>query len=167
MAKGSPVCVEVGVTEWYDSSLVSKDCYVPPPIDSEPWYSDITMVDRSYKSVMEDGWLPKFEESEEDLLKRADLVLAKLIKVNKDYDLAIVSHAPCLLAFALSMAGEEPSSHTLNPSTLGSVTCFVKEEGKRMFKAEYQNKTSHLSGDAKYGIGGWMLPCLEKNDVNL
>jgi len=68
---GAVVAVETGVTEWYTESLVSSaphtECFVPDPIASSDWASDMGNIDREYKSVFP---LPAFPETEEAMLRR-------------------------------------------------------------------------------------------------
>ena len=139
----------------YDSSLVSKDCYIPPSIDSQPWYASMPQIDRGYTSVMPPLWMPTFEESESSLITRCSNVMSKLLAAHSG-DLVVVSHAPCLLAFALALSGNSIGACRLKPAVLGGVTCFERNE-EGVWALMYENRVDHLSGDARGGIGGWTL----------
>lgn len=121
---------------------MSKECYIPPhppkfnpqfDVDKEfDWFSNLEgnlsvlnpITNTSNFNV------PEFEESESALISRCNTVLSKLIEENTDEDLVIVSHAPCLLAFALAMSGETAETANIEPWVLGGVNCYVQKSGK-------------------------------------
>jgi broad specificity phosphatase PhoE len=168
--KMAKVNVEQGCSEWYSPSLVSPDNYIPPPQDSEDWYADLPqgMIDKSYASIFP---VPTFEESEEALITRCDAVVRRLASLHYDKDIVLISHAPCLLAFALSLSGETPEKSTIRPWVLGGVTSFVRrraneddqgDDDRWEWDIELDQHVGHLTGDAAKGIQAWTLPCLEK-----
>jgi broad specificity phosphatase PhoE len=162
---GAVVAVETGVTEWYTESLVSSaphtECFVPDPIASSDWASDMGNIDREYKSVFP---LPAFPETEEAMLLRCGDVVRSIAKLHADKDLVLVSHAPCLLAFAMALSGASPLTAQISPWVLGGVSTFVRQGNEWAWAVEREQHTLHLTGAAKDGIGGWTLPCLESRE---
>ena len=148
-ACAATVRVEPGVSEWYTPSLVSKDCYVPPVIGSEEeedWSFPMNNIDRSYAPAFP---TPLFEESEAALLSRCDTVIRRLVELHPTADLVIVSHAPCLLAFALALASATPETASLKPWVLGAVSSFRKGEGTWEWEKELEQYTDHLTGEGE------------------
>ncbi|GMI22884.1 hypothetical protein TeGR_g11993 [Tetraparma gracilis] len=156
-ATSSPVLVEPGLTEWYSPSLVGASCYLPPPLGASEWHRDLPLLDRGYAPSCPSP--PPFPESEPALLARCAAALQALCARFPHADLALVSHAPCLLAFALALSGASPEDARLRPWVLGGVSTYAREGGG--WRREREQHVGHLSGADK-GTGGWTLPCLER-----
>jgi broad specificity phosphatase PhoE len=116
---------------------------------------------------------PKYEESEDALLKRCAKTVELLLQehsANGD-SFAIVSHAPCDQAVAIHLEGATSTAESLlGPWPLGGITKFSRILGVDGRHGEWTLEkyadTEHMPGKYKPGIKEWSLPCLSKDQQN-
>ena len=171
--------VEEGLTEWLTPSLlVEPDLDRRIPQSVEQLAQKFGTIDLSYSSlnpVVQDDELkiplgaPHFPETQEDLMTRCATTMDRLLEHQQTQNFAIVSHAPCNQALALHLEGAKSIEQSqLGPWPVGGVTLFSREiHGDGTFgkwEMEACNSTSHLPGKYKYGLKGWSLPCLARQE---
>mmetsp|Transcript_87612 Transcript_87612/g.131393 ORF Transcript_87612/g.131393 Transcript_87612/m.131393 type:complete len:254 (-) Transcript_87612:452-1213(-) len=169
------VRIEGGLTEWQiPSLLVDKEGVRTYPKDAKQLAETYDTIDLSYESVnppslegveeVTDG-APKFEESEQDLMKRCSKTLEGILKLSNGESFVLVSHAPCDQALALHLEGKGPSDSKLGPWPLGGITKFsrcVNDDGSfGEWELDFYGETEHhMPGKYKPGIKAWSLPIL-------
>jgi broad specificity phosphatase PhoE len=172
-----PHRIEEGVTEWMvPSLLVDKDGDITKPRTVEELNKIFPSIDTMFQSVNPvdklDGaptGAPHFVESEQALFERVACTLDRLLDYhhslpNKNENLCIVSHAPCLQGMALILEDKnDPTQSSFGPWSLGGVTCFSRDicyHGNRSkWKCEFYSATDHLPEEYKDGAkGAWSLP---------
>ena len=165
--------VEDGLVEWLTPSLtVEPDgTRLEPRTVQQLVDMTFTEIDREYQSVnpiatdptnMCDG-APYFFESEEYLLRRAKVTMARIIESANGRNICIVSHTPCAQAMSLYLEGAASLEESkIGPWPLGGVTMFAKDADNDGWKLEMYADTSHMPGEYKNGLKAWSLPCLNK-----
>eukprot|EP01029_Cantina_marsupialis_P028442 TRINITY_DN776179_c0_g1_i1.p1 TRINITY_DN776179_c0_g1~~TRINITY_DN776179_c0_g1_i1.p1 ORF type:complete len:233 (-),score=45.61 TRINITY_DN776179_c0_g1_i1:232-930(-) len=157
---GAVVCIENGLTEWLDESLVGYDEY--KPFQPSYYKEEFPLIDLDYKSVCD---YPIFPEAEEKLIKRTEEAVNKLVKANVDESILLISHAPCILGMAVSLEKPTSLSETSIVSGCPLGGCFLFDENKEEpggFKMMWNASTEHMSGEYHEGKGFWNLPCMTK-----
>jgi len=176
---GSAVRIEEGLYEWMTPSLLVEPNGIrtrPRSLDQliqlfphesvtiDPTYQSVNPIVEEKEGQNYEG-APQFEETEEALLKRCATTLDRILAQVGDRDIAIVSHAPCDQAFALSLEGRGVANTKLGAWPLGGITCFsrtitVGEESTSAWTMDQYGDTTHMPGPYQAGLKEWSLPCV-------
>eukprot|EP00591_Stephanopyxis_turris_P003652 CAMPEP_0195524008 /NCGR_PEP_ID=MMETSP0794_2-20130614/23602_1 /TAXON_ID=515487 /ORGANISM="Stephanopyxis turris, Strain CCMP 815" /LENGTH=233 /DNA_ID=CAMNT_0040654143 /DNA_START=169 /DNA_END=870 /DNA_ORIENTATION=+ len=179
------VCIEEGLTEWLTPSLVMEKSSGTQtfPSSVEQLAETFKTIDVSYKSLNpvvtgdnanSDGVAPRFPESLEALLLRAQTTVSQLVEYssNDNANIVIVSHAPCIQAIAYALEGVISTDESkLTPWPLGGITMFSRDIVRNNtdydstttgWKMDMYGDTKHMPGKYKDGFKEWSLPCFEK-----
>ena len=176
-AEKVPVKLEEGLWEWLTPSLLVE----PNGVKTEPkspselatkfdtidtTYESINPVIKDESEIIPTG-SPHFIESEDALLLRCAITVARLLEAAQGENIAIVSHAPCDQAIALHLEGAPTISESkLGPWPLGGITMFSRtlaaDGTTGPWVMEMYGSTNHMPGKYTPGIKQWSLPCLAK-----
>ena len=183
-----PLRIEEGLTEWQVPSLLvdtdGKRTYPRSAERLKEIFPDA--IDLSYRSVnpvgpdvgTEEGGCagdddddggddvtgvcPRFEETEEDLLKRCETTMRRILGSVGGDSFAVVSHAPCNQALAHFLRGPATPGGAgldLGPWALGGITLFSRDNAADPWNLEFYSDSSHMPGDYSEGVKGqWSLP---------
>jgi hypothetical protein len=111
---------------------------------------------------------PEFPENEPQLLLRMLTTWKKLLLLNGNRNIVIVSHAPCIQALTYGALREDKAA--TKPWPLGGITLLSrnaenfdhdgdnKEDGGG-WKLEFFGSTTHMPGGYQQGLKSWSLPC--------